>query len=798
MISGGFLGVRRQTTSDMDEPLPFFSRGEGVDEPVTLFSRTPTVKDYEIATGAASCHASIHDWLRKEKPTGRKKWRGDLIKMLVRHTVMKTAEWRDVFKSGAEKLKDKYPHQAAEIDKTVIRYLAKSPVEGFLTAEAYKWLQYLENNRPQGSWYPRLAVEVAHKVFRLKGKIATFRKYLDYAGRRQTLESIFCVGVAPAPSGMSMSSRSLNPTKRKSMDSAMVPMYMQKKTKASNVNDERQINSMLTPTPISSATASAATTGDNARATHWHCGLRVHVGKWSKRSPHTWTGTITDGPAKLKGEDHFLVQPTGAGVPGWFGKSQLIPDLGASASSLPDEENLDSDGEGNEGEGEDASPEKDLSTPDNNNTGHGSGNSDKDFFDFFSGDTFYGDFEFSDSACNALTEVTDLLEEIFSSDDFAYHVDQCAAQVLGEVDMGIKVVESGQPVAKPEETGLATTTLRCHATNQRVATLDDDKHNVSFRDLGAPDPAKAVEHSNGEDTTASNVATLSSASTNKNESGIGKTSDALVSQLLQALLDKDKEIKYLRGREKRFESVVQNRSLQQLQARVEELEQKNQKLEASVRLNRLRGDKRMRHRDVAPTHRRYHYELSDSSSPKSTSPRSSLSSERSRSHSSSAQSSNEAEFDMPVLQPICLPPPELPSDSKSSKDGSDGLMRQLRQSPPPLPPLPRPDSLIPEALPIYLEQFMYGHDEPTEVELSPLFIDGIDSVRRARELLNTPENQAALGDHDTVVVYSKRMGDHYVITKGVDGIWRQVAVHRSSCAPELDLCHLDRVTLLES
>jgi len=233
---------------------------------------------------------------------------------------------------------------------------------------------------------------------------------------------------------------------------------------------------------------------------------------------------------------------------------------------------------------------------------------------------------------------------------------------------------------------------------------------------------------------------------------------------------------------------------QQLQTRVKELEQENQKLKLklgeSKRLNQLCGtakEEMVVHHAVVLSHQPLDCAQSDDSSPKSLSPRSSLSSGRSRSQSSSAQSINEAEFDIPVLQ---LSAPDF-SNSNSSVDGSDELMS-------PVSPLPRPDTPVLEALPVYLGRVRYGHNEPTDVELSPLFIEGVDSVTRARELLNIRENQAVLGDRDTVVVYSKRMDQHYTITKGVDGIWSQANTHRRSCAPELDWRHLDRVTLLES
>ena len=146
----------------------------------------------------------ISDWNAKDsvgrgtKASGgrgrgaKSQWRQDLLQKLVRHTLMKTANWHEVFTSSESELKTKYPHQSTVIECTIQKWLLKSPVEGFLKAKAYKWLQYLETHPPKpGSWYPQFAVEVAHKAFRLQGNVATFRNYVSHPSRMKRLPSIF-------------------------------------------------------------------------------------------------------------------------------------------------------------------------------------------------------------------------------------------------------------------------------------------------------------------------------------------------------------------------------------------------------------------------------------------------------------------------------------------------------------------------------------------------------------------------------------------------------------------------------
>ena len=118
-------------------------------------------------------------------------WRADLTTILVRETLLKKIGWRALLQQGAKMLKAQYPKYTQAIDSLVKKYMLKSPMQGILVARAYKWLKYLEINKPtNSSWYPHLAVEVAHKVFRLKGNLSTFRKYLSDPHRRKKLQSI--------------------------------------------------------------------------------------------------------------------------------------------------------------------------------------------------------------------------------------------------------------------------------------------------------------------------------------------------------------------------------------------------------------------------------------------------------------------------------------------------------------------------------------------------------------------------------------------------------------------------------
>ena len=124
-------------------------------------------------------------------------WKKQLKHMLVCHTVFHQRRgWQEVLTTGAEKLKADFPDESNTIETFKNKQFTQSTLEKFLTAKAYQWLQHLDAHPPKDSaWYPHLAVEVAHKVFRMIGKLATFQKYLSgHPARKRLLESILLSG----------------------------------------------------------------------------------------------------------------------------------------------------------------------------------------------------------------------------------------------------------------------------------------------------------------------------------------------------------------------------------------------------------------------------------------------------------------------------------------------------------------------------------------------------------------------------------------------------------------------------
>ena len=157
---------------------------------------------------ATSCRDGMikRDWVN-EVPIGRRAnepWMDDLKNMVVQKISLEAkfshGMWRQMFESVKPTLKKKYPHECSAIEATITKYLRKSPVEEILRSRAYRWLQYCEKRyivkqqSPLGpsGWYPALAVEVAHEVFRCKGKLKTLKKYLRKPARLRNLESIRC------------------------------------------------------------------------------------------------------------------------------------------------------------------------------------------------------------------------------------------------------------------------------------------------------------------------------------------------------------------------------------------------------------------------------------------------------------------------------------------------------------------------------------------------------------------------------------------------------------------------------
>ena len=159
-----------------------------------------------LAEVVNSCRADMVDnnWdsIANSGPASKTPLGAELIRMVVWQTILfQKKNWKEILQSVAQQLKKKHPGDCSEIDKAVGKHLKKNPVEGFLKRFAYRWLKYLETHQPtDSSWYPHLAVEVAHKVFRLRGKIATFRRYISHTSRSNMLKSIhpvweFGVGV---------------------------------------------------------------------------------------------------------------------------------------------------------------------------------------------------------------------------------------------------------------------------------------------------------------------------------------------------------------------------------------------------------------------------------------------------------------------------------------------------------------------------------------------------------------------------------------------------------------------------
>ena len=160
----------------------------------------PTEKQLESI--AERCRPEISDWLDKQgkiRSTRRHTstlWKAELIQIVVRKNLFTPAwrhKWRDVFKAMQVDLVAKYPQQSQDIAKWIKKNLLKCPVTAFVTSQAYLWLKYLQTHPPgthSSSWYPHLAIQVAHKAFRLQSKLATFNKYLLNPSRRKMIHSL--------------------------------------------------------------------------------------------------------------------------------------------------------------------------------------------------------------------------------------------------------------------------------------------------------------------------------------------------------------------------------------------------------------------------------------------------------------------------------------------------------------------------------------------------------------------------------------------------------------------------------
>ena len=71
--------------------------------------------------------------------------------------------------------------------------LTKKHLSNSLNSLAYQWLQHLLANPPKASWFPKFAVEIAHKAFRFEivnCKLQTFKNYLRKGQRWNRMKLI--------------------------------------------------------------------------------------------------------------------------------------------------------------------------------------------------------------------------------------------------------------------------------------------------------------------------------------------------------------------------------------------------------------------------------------------------------------------------------------------------------------------------------------------------------------------------------------------------------------------------------
>ena len=150
---------------------------------------------------AADNRPKIDSWINTGCSTSMR-WRLYLKDCFVQQTLSTTKTWREILTFSAGQLKGRYKNEKKvmrDIDKLIKKHLDnKSPAQDFLKAKAYQWLKHLEDNPPTAaSWYPHHAIEVAHKAFRMKAKMATFKNYISKPTRRKFLKSILSASRSP-------------------------------------------------------------------------------------------------------------------------------------------------------------------------------------------------------------------------------------------------------------------------------------------------------------------------------------------------------------------------------------------------------------------------------------------------------------------------------------------------------------------------------------------------------------------------------------------------------------------------
>ena len=99
-------------------------------------------------------------------------------------------------KDVERQLKALYPNPdtISKIEEKIKAHSKKSPREGFLKAKAYDWLKcqfkcMRASNPTAQKGFSHRDVAVAHKIFKMRGNLQTFQKYLDNPSRKGKLHN---------------------------------------------------------------------------------------------------------------------------------------------------------------------------------------------------------------------------------------------------------------------------------------------------------------------------------------------------------------------------------------------------------------------------------------------------------------------------------------------------------------------------------------------------------------------------------------------------------------------------------
>jgi len=159
---------------------------------------TDELADKQLNSFAENCRPQIKSFIDTKKSNKTSlSWREDYKNRIFGAILLATKGHKNIFEEALRQILEKYPHETLEIKKAV----KKSLRDGVLRAEAYKWLKYLNNPgvAEDYAWYPRHAVKVAHRAFRLTGNLKTFTTYLSHPSRKLKLKSIplpdICVSI---------------------------------------------------------------------------------------------------------------------------------------------------------------------------------------------------------------------------------------------------------------------------------------------------------------------------------------------------------------------------------------------------------------------------------------------------------------------------------------------------------------------------------------------------------------------------------------------------------------------------